>query len=139
MATDKIIIDKLRITLTQPEISFNLKQNYSSVSASHLKWLTYTTASASNTDLTIRIDELGEAGTKFTDTNGSNKKYYASMPLDQSAYVSNIYANYTGSLDKIYEVPKSINTLSFQVLINGVLANDVSALNPVELELVLYK
>ena len=89
--------------------------------------------------MTIKIAELGEAGTKFTDAKGANKKYYVSMPLDPSAQVTNIYANYTGALDKIYEVPKSFNNLSFTVLINGLLANDVTPSNPIELELVLYK
>lgn len=139
MATDKIIIDKIRLTLTQPEMTFDLKSGYINVTGSHLKWLTYVTASTGNTDMTIQITQLGEAGTKFTDPRGGNKKYYVSMPLDPSAQVTNIYANYTGALDAIYSIPKSFNNLSFTVLINGLLANDVTPSNPIELELVLYK
>ncbi len=139
MATNKIIIDKVRLTLTQPEITFDLKAGYVDVSASHLKWLTYVTASTGNTDMTIKIAELGEAGTKYTYSTGANKRYFVSMPLDPSSQVTNIYANYTGALDKEYEVPRSLNSFSFQVLINGILAYDVTLSNPVELELVLYK
>lgn len=139
MSTTKTIIDKVRITLTQPEMTFNLTSSYAGVSASHLKWLTYVTASAGNTEMTIVIPELKEGGTKLTDVKGNNKKYYVSIPLDPSAQVSTIYANYSGALDKQYNPPEYINKLSFQVYINGLLANDVSPSNPIELELVLYK
>lgn len=143
MSTKRTIIEKLRFTLTQPDITFTLPTQYAgvnSVGASHLKWLTYVTATSGNTDMTIQIPELGDGGTKILDTKGSNnKKYYVSMPLDPSAQVTNIYSNYTGAIDKEYNIPKTITTISFKVLINGLLANDVTTSNPIELELVLYR
>lgn len=139
MTTTKILIDKIRLTLTQPEMSFDLKSGYTNVTGSHLLWSTYVTTSTGNTEMTLKIAELGEAGTKFMDTKGANKKYFVSIPLDPSAQVTNIYANYTGALDKTYKIPISINNLSFQVLINGLLANDVTPSNPIELELALYE
>lgn len=138
MERDKFQVEKLQFALTQPEMSFNLKRDYN-VMASRLNWLTYVTASSGNNILTIQISELGDAGYFYTDTNGANKKYYASIPLDPSPQVTNIYANFTGPYDKTYDIPKEINQLSFKVLINGVLANDVTALNPIQLELVFNK
>lgn len=140
MTTTKKILDKIQVTLTQPEMRFTLPKGYPNVTASHLKWLTYVTSSNGGSIMSLDIFELEQAGIKLQDTNGgNNKRYYVSMPLDPSSQVTNIYANFTGALDKDYDLPISINTLTFKVLINGILANDITPSNPIQLEIVLYK
>lgn len=137
--TDLVIIEKIRVSITDQDFTQNIGVGHDDIIAANIRWLQYTTASINNKEMIIAIEELGSAGTKWNNNQGSNKKYFLSFPLDQASQVTCSYANFTSQVDIQYQNERSLNTLHFNTLINGLPAYDISPSNPLELELILYR
>lgn len=127
---------KFQITLTAPEQLIKLPKSFN-VYAYKFKWIQFNTIATGGTELTINVDELTRNGYNISNTN-TYKTYSAVFPLDKSAEVTNLLLNFTDQYDARFRESKSINQLNFTILINGVLANDVSVSNPLVMELITY-
>lgn len=131
------IIDNARLSLTSWNHFQSLGDGYEHVEGVQIRWLQYTTSASGNTEMIIKIEELGNASTKYTGL--SNSRAFISIPLDLQAFVTNTYANYTTILDKTYKVPFHVNQLSFQVTINGAPAFGITPSNPLEMNVVFLR
>lgn len=133
------VIDKLRLTVTDWNQIQTLGAGYTDIDAVKINWLQFAPPTAGNTELIIKIAELGNAGTKFIPNQTGNAKYFFSLPIDQAAYVTNTYSNFSDVFDKTFR-PKleGLNQLSFDIRLNSTLAN-MSVSNPLEMEISLYR
>lgn len=133
------LIRKCKLTLTGPQQVFDMPYTIDQVRALKIRWLYYQTVSTGNKELVIRLKEFGENGLVIT-PEGGNAKYFFSMPLDVSDFVTLSYSNFTEEMDIIFDTTEpAINQLSFSVLINGLQANDITAGNPLVMEIGFYK
>lgn len=128
----------IRVSLTSWNQRVPLQRTFQGVRASKIKWLTYQTVSTGNRDLMLLCNELDGTGW-YPLPDGSNVKHLISLPLDQSATVSCTYSNFTSEFDDVYQVPRNIVELNFQVFINGIPATEVSGSNPVDFVVALYE
>lgn len=128
---------KIRISLTHWQQTVKLQQTFQDVSAVKVQWLSFQTVNNGNKEMMILCNELDGNGF-FPKPDNSNVRFLLSVPLDQSAVVSCVYSNYTEEYDEVYDVPKNLVSLTFEVLINGIPAVDVSSDNPVDMVLNLY-
>ena len=132
------LIRKCKITLTGPQLVIDTPYTIDNVKAIKVRWLYYQTVTTGNKELVLRLREFGENGL-ILEPSGGNAKYFFSMPLDTSDFVTCTYSNYTSEMDLIMDNPeRAINQLTFDVLINGVQANDITVGNPLVMEIGFY-
>lgn len=132
------LIRKIKLVIEDPRQVTPLPIPVDNVSACKVRFLYYQTATEGNKDMQIRIREIDSSG-MFIRNDKSNAKYLLAIPLDQNDFVTVTYTNFLTEMDATFNPPlETINELSFEILINDTLANDVTALNPIVMEIAFY-
>lgn len=131
-------LKKLKFRLESWKSTVYLPQSYENVASIKIRYLLYTTANAGNEDLTISCNDFKASG-YLINADGSNADYFFSTPLDTTANVTCLSANYTGEMDITFDNPiRSINQFTLECLINNLPTNDITTLNPVVIEMGFY-
>ena len=129
---------KLKFVITNPIQTKKIPVTIDNIRAVKVRWLYYRTATDGEKDMQIRIQEIDDSGMYVKD-NGANARYLLAIPLDQNSAVTLTYSNYMSEMDAEFRVPiNTINELNFEILINDVIANQVSPSNPVVMEMAFY-
>ena len=129
---------KLKFVLTSPIQVKKIPVTVDKIRAVKVRWLYYQTAGTGEKDMQIRIQEIDDSGMYVKD-NGGNARYLLAIPLDQNSAVTVTYSNYLNEMDAVLNVPiETINELNFEVLINDVIANQITVSNPLVLEIGFY-
>lgn len=135
------LIKKCKFVLDAPQVYRGLPIVITGCRKIKVRWLKYVTASTGNRDLTIKLKGIGlvQQG-MFIKSNTSNDQYFFSMPSDDNIQTVLTYLNYTDEMDiDLSKELSPINELEFEILINDVLANDVTSDNPVTIELAFFE
>jgi hypothetical protein len=132
------LVKKLKLELTSWRNTINLPNPVENVSAVKVKWITYTTASAGNKELSLSCDKFNQNGDNIF-SNGSNAKYFFSFPIDPANDVTCVYTNPLGDIDATFETIRSLDRFIIEISINGAPSNDITSLNPVNIELGFYE
>lgn len=132
------LIKKVKVVIEDPKQVIQVPIPISDVKALKVRWMYYQTATEGNKEMQIRIQEINSSG-MFIKNDKSNAKYLMALPLDQNSFVTITYTNFLSEMDAVFDRPlETVNELSFEVLINDVLANDVTPSNPIVMELGFY-
>jgi hypothetical protein len=132
------LIRKLKFDIDNPIKSMQIPVTVDGIRAVKIRWLDYRTTADGEKTLQLRINELEGVGMDVK--QGANGRYLLCIPIDRSEYVTRTYSNFTTEMDAIYDFPiNTINELTFEFKINDIIANQITALNPISLEIGFYR